>query len=248
MIQRLVTSNPSAAYVGRVAASFGNNGAGVRGDLRAVWTAILLDEEARGTAGLADLRFGKLREPMLRLVQWARTFGATSAAGSWKVSSTSNPASQLGQSPLRAPSVFNFFRPGFVPASAVLAAVQAPEFQLVNETTVSGYLNYMQGVIRNGISCPRPDVPQIASGGPYLFDVQAGYAEELALAGRAAALAAHVGLVLCGGPLLPATQALVVSVLQAMPLTAASTDAARRDWVAAAVLLVMASADYLIQK
>ena len=76
MIQRLVTSNPSPAYVGRVAAAFNNNGSGVRGDLKAVWSAILLDDEARSPAGLTQASFGRLREPMLRLVQWGRTFGA----------------------------------------------------------------------------------------------------------------------------------------------------------------------------
>ncbi|MDQ3059677.1 MAG: DUF1800 domain-containing protein [Pseudomonadota bacterium] len=249
MIQRLVTSNPSAAYVGRVADQFNNNGAGVRGDLRAVWAAILLDDEARSAQSMANLHFGKLREPMLRLIQWARSFGVTSAAGSWKVFSTSSPATQLGQSPLRAPSVFNFFRPGFVPPNTAMAAAQAPapEFQLLNETTVGAYLNYMQGVIRNGISCPQPDVPQAASTN-YLFDVKARYDEEMPLVANAGALVSHLGLVLCAGALSAATQTLIVSVLNATPLTAASTDAARLDRIAAAVLMVMASADYLIQK
>ncbi len=104
MIQRLVTSQPSPGYVARVAARFNDNGSGVRGDLRAVWVAILLDDEARGPQSLADPAHGKLREPMLRFVQWARSFGVTSAAGSWKIFELNNPASQLGQSPLRAGS------------------------------------------------------------------------------------------------------------------------------------------------
>lgn len=252
MIQRLVTSNPSAAYVGRVAEKFNNNGAGVRGDLRAVWSAILLDSEARGDQGLTDPRFGKLREPMLRLIQWARSFGVTSAAGSWKVFNTSNPASQLGQSPLHAPSVFNFFRPGFVPPSTAMARTHAPapEFQLVNEITVGGYLNYMQSVIRNGISCPKPDAPEAANGsGIFLPDVKAGYAQELVLlTSSTAALVSHLGLVLCAGALSAATQTLIVTALNATPVKAESSDAFKLDRVAAAVLLVMASPDYLIQK
>ncbi len=75
MIQRLVTSNPSPAYVGRVAAVFANNGAGMRGDLKAVWTAILTDTEARSAPGPSDTLSGKLREPVVRFVQWARTVG-----------------------------------------------------------------------------------------------------------------------------------------------------------------------------
>jgi len=250
MIQRLVTSNPSAAYVGRVAAQFNNNGTGVRGDLRAVWSAILLDSEARSALALTNPRFGKLREPMLRLVQWARSFGATSAAGSWKVFDTTSVDTKLGQSPLRAPSVFNFFRPGFVPPGTVMAAEQAPapEFQLVNETTVGAYLNYMQGIVRVGIACPSPSVPEAATSSPYVPDVIPRYDRELLRVTDATALVAHLGLLLCGGQLLATTQALIVNALNVIPVTVASTEALQRDRVAAAVLMVMASADYLIQK
>jgi uncharacterized protein (DUF1800 family) len=74
LIQRLVTSNPSPAYVQRVAAVYSDNGQGVRGDLGAVYAAILQDDEARAPSGLVATEFGKLREPMIRLVQWARAF------------------------------------------------------------------------------------------------------------------------------------------------------------------------------
>jgi uncharacterized protein (DUF1800 family) len=143
MIQRLVTSNPSPAYVARVASAFNNNGAGVRGDLKAVWAAILLDDEARNPANVVSRTFGKLREPMLRFIQWGRSFGLASEGDAWKVGETSDAAKALGQSPLRSPSVFNFFRPGFVPPGTELAKTKtlAPEFQLVNETAVGGCLN-----------------------------------------------------------------------------------------------------------
>ena len=91
MIQRLVTSNPSPAYVARVATVFNNNGSGVRGDLAYVFAAILMDDEARGPTGLTSPEFGKLREPMVRLVQWARTFGVTSTNGGWQIPDQSNP-------------------------------------------------------------------------------------------------------------------------------------------------------------
>ena len=250
MIQRMVTSNPSPAYVARVAGAFNNNGTGVRGDLKAVFAAVLLDEEARSAAGLAQSGFGKLREPMLRLVQWGRTFGVASARGSWKIGDLSNPANQLGQSPLRSPSVFNFFRPGYVPPSTALSASQspAPEFQLVNESSVGGYLNYMQGVIRNGIFVNAPELPNNASSAGNGFDIAAAYSAELPLAGDAAALVRRLNLLLCAGQLSAGNQALIVNALNAMAITAASSDSARRDCVAAGVLLVMASADYLIQK
>ena len=250
MIQRLVTSNPSAAYVGRVASAFNSNAAGVRGDLAAVFAAILLDDEARSPAGLSQPGFGKLREPMVRFVQWGRTFGISSARNSWKIDDLSEPATRLGQSPMHSPSVFNFFRPGYVPPSTALSASQtpAPEFQLVNESSVGGYLNYMQGVIRNGVYVNAPDVPFSSSNTTNGYDITAAYTAELALALDANALVNRVNLLLCAGQLSAASQSLIVSALNATPLTATSSDSARRDRVAAAVLLVMASAEYLIQK
>jgi uncharacterized protein (DUF1800 family) len=234
LIQRLVTSNPSAAYVGRVAAVFVNNGNGVRGDLAAVLFAVLLDDEARGPQGLSAAEYGRLREPMLRLVQWARSFAVTSASGAWKINDLSNAATQLGQSPLRSPSVFNFFRPGYVPPSGSLSVGSvAPEFQLVNETSVSGYLNFMTGVISNGIS----------SG-----DIKAAYTTELALVLDPVALVQRLNTQLCAGQLSSATQTLIVTALNATPVTATSTDAIKRNRICAAVLMVMASAEYLIQK
>jgi uncharacterized protein (DUF1800 family) len=249
MIQRLVTSNPSPAYVARVASIFNNNGLGVRGDLKAVWAAILLDDEARNPQAPANLNFGKLREPMLRLIQWARSFGASSAAGSWKIFDLNNPSTQLGQSPLRPPSVFNFFRPGFVPPSTQLAtnAATAPEFQLANETSLGGYLNYMQDIIRNGVNCPEPTQPQAAYTN-YSRDIQAAYTNELALVTDATALVQHLNMVLCAGQISSANQLLMVNALNAKPVTSSSSASVKLDRVAGAVLMVMASADYLIQK
>lgn len=250
LIQRLVTSNPSPAYVARVTAAFDNNGAGVRGDLRAVVRAILLDDEARAPAGLSAPAFGKLREPMLRLVQWGRTFGLASAQGSWKIGDLSDPGTRLGQSPLRSPSVFNFFRPGYVPPSTALAAVGAvaPEFQLVNESSVGGYLNYLQGAIRNGLYVNAPELPNNASTSGNGFDIKANYAAELAIAPDADALVARINLLMCAGQLSASTVQLIAGALKATPLTAASADNAKLDRVAAALFLVMASAEYLIQK
>ena len=145
MIQRLVTSNPSPAYVARVASAFNNNGQGVRGSLAAVFRAVLLDSEANDTANQDSPTFGKLREPMVRIAQWAHTFEVSSISGTWRIGNLSAPNS-LGQSPLQAPSVFNFFRPGYVPPSQALALMKftAPEFQIVNETTGPSYLNYLE--------------------------------------------------------------------------------------------------------
>lgn len=253
MIQRLVTSNPSPAYVARVSAVFADNGAGVRGDLRAVFAAILLDDEARSPTGLQQAQFGRLREPMLRFVQWGRTFGVTSAQGSWKINDLSNPATQLGQSPLRSPSVFNFFRPGYVPPSTQMASTgaMAPEFQIVTESSVAGYLNFMQNVIRNGIYVNDPDLPNNINNSRNPkngYDIKASYSTELALAADAKALVARLNLLLCAGQLPAVLQGQMVTALNAMPLTATSPPDKRLDRVAAAVFLAMAAPQYLVQK
>ena len=254
MIQRLVTSNPSPQYVQRIASVFANNGAGVRGDLKAVFTAILTDDEALAAASLASTTFGKLREPMVRLVQWGRSFGIKSQYNSWKMSDLSSVTS-LGQQPMRAPSVFNFFRPGFVPPSTALVASKstAPEFQTVSEVSVAGYLNFMQGIIRTGFSVNGanvPESPNSSSVSPVaaFFDITPTYTAELALVNDAAALVSRLTLILSGGQVSQATQTLIVNALNAVPLTATSTDAQRLDRVATAVLLVMASSEYLVQK
>lgn len=242
MIQRLVTSNPSPAYVARVAAVFANNGAGVRGDLAFVFAAILMDNEARSPTGLSATEFGKLREPMLRFVQWARTCGVASASGAWKIEDLSNPGTRLGQSPLRSPSVFNFFRPGYVPPSSALSAgAVAPEFQLVTESSVGGYLNYLMEILDVGIN----------SG-----DIKATYTSEIALATSPTALnpsdlVQRLNLLLSGGQVSVATQNLITTAVGSMAgVVASSTTTATnlRRRVCAAVLMVMASAEYLIQK
>ena len=255
MIQRLVTSNPSPAYVGRVAAIFNNNGDGVRGDMKSVFAAVLLDDEARSPVGLSAPTFGKLREPMVRLVQWGRTFGLTSKAGSWKLDEQGNPSDQLGQSPLRPGSVFNFFRPGYVPPSTALAASQqvAPEFQIVNESTVGGYLNYMQDRIRYGFNIDSPTVAEHTYN-TYSRDITASYAAELLLVADVPALVNRLNLLMCAGQLSASTRTLMTSALSATALptpTASNAQAvldARLNRICAGVLMVMASAEYLVQK
>jgi uncharacterized protein (DUF1800 family) len=134
LIQRLVTSNPSDAYVGRVAAAFANNGRGQRGDMVAVIKAILLDPEARSLSFLTDPEHGKLREPFLRVTHLLR-------ACRYKLSGTVLPydfgssisENTLGQFPLSSPSVFNFYLPDYQPAGPIGdAGLFAPEFQILN--------------------------------------------------------------------------------------------------------------------
>jgi len=233
MIQRLVTSNPSPAYVGRVAAAFANNGAGVRGDLKAVWTAILTDTEARSAPGVTDTLSGKLREPVVRFVQWARTVGTMSTNGDYQIYDLSGSDTSLGQSALRSPSVFNFFRPGYVPPNTAIASAkkQAPEFQLVNETTAAGYINFMQGMTRNGY-----------------IDVKPTYAALLPIAHDVSAVLGWLNLRLTANQLSTETLTLVQAVMTAFNLTATSADSAKLDMLATACFLILCSPEYLVQK
>jgi hypothetical protein len=235
--------------VARVAAAFANNGTGVRGDLAATVAAVLLDDEARGPAGLTSNTYGHLREPMVRMVQWGRTFGLNSAYGSWKMYDQSL-ITQLGQSPLRSPSIFNFFRPGYVPPSTALATagLQAPEFQLVNESTVSSYVNYMQTTVLMGMYVGAPDLPQLGSDSSNSFDLSATYVNELPLAADSAALVARLNLVLAAGQLSAATVAMIVAALNTIYVTASSSNDNKRYRIAAGVLMVMACPEYLVQK
>lgn len=236
MIQRLVTSNPSPAYVGRVAAVFANNGQGRRGDLAAVFKAILTDNEALDPANITNPNFGKLREPVLRFVQLARTFGARSTSGNWQVGDLSDPATALGQSPLRSPSVFNFFRPGYFPANTEIAnrSLLAPEFQLVNETSVAGYVNFLERAITGG----RTPVADIAL----------DFSAEIAIAQDAATLLDRLDLLLTGRQLSTGVRDTVRAAMEDVAVTAASTNAEKLRRVQIGVALILASTDYLIQK
>lgn len=162
LIQRLVTSNPSAGYIYRVAKAFDNDGAGRRGSLRAVIRAILLDREARNASVALEIGHGRQKEPMLRHVQLLRALGAASQLPLSDLTSYGYPAdqldnfpasatrlrypntdTQLGQTPLRSPTVFNWFLPAYSPPGAVAAAgLVAPEMQLTTETQVIQSVNY----------------------------------------------------------------------------------------------------------
>jgi len=144
LIERLVTSNPTPAYVQRVAQVFDNNGSGVRGDLKAVIKAILLDPEARyGPWQLPDT-FGKLREPLLKITQMWRAMEARSTGGRDATLSSWPPIEeQLGQAPQRSPTVFNFFKPDFEqPGEVEDRGLVSPEFQILTDTAIVATPNY----------------------------------------------------------------------------------------------------------
>ncbi|MGV6815635.1 MAG: DUF1800 family protein [Thiotrichales bacterium] len=136
LIQRLVTSNPSPAYVERVAAVFNDNGSGVRGDLGATIKAVLLDDEAR-IYDENNITFGKLREPLLRATHLFRVaHGRIDEGTYWR------PATDFLQAPLNAPTVFNFYFPDFSPAGVIQdAGMVAPEFQITTTSSIATITN-----------------------------------------------------------------------------------------------------------
>jgi len=150
LIQFLVTSNPSPAYMTRVVAVWNNNGSGVRGDLRTVVRAILLDDEARNPSA-ASVSYGKLREPMVRFVHFVNAMGGKSKNGRNSVWWLDSPDDYLGQSPLLSASVFNFFSPFYSrPGAIAQAGLVAPEFQNASDTQVVGSTNFFSRMISDG--------------------------------------------------------------------------------------------------
>jgi uncharacterized protein (DUF1800 family) len=234
LIQRLVSSNPSPAYVSRVAAAFDNNGQGVRGDMKAVLRAVLLDTEARDRAKMAELSAGKLREPVMRLAAWIRAFNVTSASGNYNVFFIDEPTSGIGQAPMRSPSVFNFYRPGYVPPNTAIAkaGLVAPEMQIASETSASAYVNLVQ------------DMAFLQSAG-FVFDLRTDYAAEKAVAADPEKLIEHMNLLMTYGSMTDETKATLREALNSIPSDAIG---AVDNRVRLALLFTLTSPDFLVQR
>lgn len=239
MIQHMVTSNPSPAYINRVAQVFKNNGKGVRGDMKAIITAILTDPEARDSvAAASNPQYGKVRESLIRYTAWARAFSAQSRTGSYWIGDTEDPIWGLGEMSLRSPTVFNWFAPGYVPPATTISAagLVAPEFQMTDVSTVVGYINYMQDAIGSN-----------AQNGPDLFS---SYAAEMTLAQRPDELIDRINLLLMAGEMSPALRGQLLDAITSIPLPSGTSDAtfaAEANRVQTAIYLTMASPDYSAQ-
>ncbi len=143
LIHRLVTSNPSPAYVARVAAAFNNNGSGVRGDLAAVVKAIFLDPEAH--PAVQSETDGKIKEPLLRLTQLWRAYDARSNSGRYPFNFA---YIVFGQGPLQASHVFNFFSPFYAPPGEIQdGGLVAPELEIATEYLNTFVTNFMFGQV-----------------------------------------------------------------------------------------------------
>jgi uncharacterized protein (DUF1800 family) len=227
LIQHLVTSNPTPAYVARVAAIFANNGQGVRGDLSAVVRAILTDTEARGVAPATNV-FGHLREPALFITSGLRSLGGQSDGVLLRSAS-----SAMGQPIFSPNTVFSFYPPSYqIPGTQTLA----PEFGIQNAATALARANFINTVIMQGGATPDPTVT--GSTGTTIN------LAPLASAGGNAALIAQLNQTLMHGSL--ANDASNIILTAADSAAANSTDplAAAR----AASYLLLTSAQYQVER
>ncbi|MGQ0429003.1 MAG: DUF1800 domain-containing protein [Gammaproteobacteria bacterium] len=237
LIQRLVISNPSPQYVERVARVFENDGAGRRGQLGAVIKAILLDPEARQTPASATA--GKLGEPVLRLTRFWRACGARSQSGKLNVQ---NIPGFIGQGPLQAPSVFNFFSPFYAPPGEILdQGLVAPEMQLATEYLSSLLTNYFFILSFCYNTAPVqgcPAVPPVLAPDLVIIDTGA----ERAVAGDAAALVDRIAERLAGGAISASLRNEARAMVERVPATEPSVR------VAEALYLVSTSPELAAQR
>jgi uncharacterized protein (DUF1800 family) len=274
LIQRLVTSNPTPQYVQRITNVFNDDGsaAHVRGNLRAVIQAILLDPEARTGQWARVDTFGKLREPLLRLTHFWRAMGAVHRCGrnytagtvtyhyanqpyryagyvtAWGTSDAIY-GSGIGQAPLSAPSVFNFFKPSYMPSGEMTTAgLLGPEFQINTDTLIINSANSTAGKAFN------LDVTDLCDANDDIGEVKINRAQDAALAGNvnggpgdpATRLIDAYNTRFMSGQMSPFMRQVLLNTLNPIGIADGSDWRARR--INRALLLILTSPEYMIQK
>ena len=241
LIQRLVTSNPTPAYVGRVTAAFNNNGGGVRGDMKAVIRAILTDSEARDSTVAANIIFGKLREPVIKFIHLHRAFGGVASGGYYDVWDTGD-SDTLGQSALKAPSVFNFYSPDFEPAGAMATLfLQGPEFEITSTSTVAGFSDFTGWGVVGGFRRNEPALWIKPN-----YDRYLNGASGTALADNPQQMVDELDLLLTANNLKPTFKANLVAM--ANNITRGAIADQRNERFRAVMWQIIHSADYAIQR
>ena len=253
LIQRFISSHPSPAYVERVANAFAQGlftlpdgttvGEGRRGDLAATLAAILFDIDALEQPG-ANPQSGKLREPVLRFTHWARAFDVQALTvrhlpALWNTGSSD----ALSQSPFRSPSVFNFYRPGYIaPGTETGAAgLTMPELQLVSASSVPGFVNFMRDFVF--ADAQQSNNPNIAS------SFIPNYSAEVTLADTPDALIERLNRIFAAGELRASTRQRIADFIRTVPLNNPQQFGydGRRLRVMHAVLMVMTASEYTVQ-
>lgn len=254
LIQRFTSSSPRPPYVRRVSAAFNSGtfiapngvrfGTGEHGDLAATLAAILLDAENFVDLDTVGQRTGKIREPILRFAHWARAFDISNASPAETLFSFRNrggrriasPTEGIGQIMMGAPSVFNFYRPGFVQPGSQSGrlGLTTPELQLSNEGATVGYINFMSKVAGNGSNRSTLLLPD--------------YQDELALANNARALVGRLNLLLTANRMSDAEIEGVINVINATPINSATEARDRFARVQAAVTAVASLPSYAVAR
>jgi uncharacterized protein (DUF1800 family) len=221
LIQHLVTSNPSPAYIQRVASVFNDNGSGVRGDMKALIAAILMDPEARRGDDPASAvgTDGHLQEPILYMTGLLRAFGAASDG-----SSLAYYGSGMGQEALYAPSVFNFYSPSYVIPGTTM---YGPEFQILTTATSLNRVNWINSYVFGSIG----------SGTTVSFS---NYATQ---ASNPTALLGSLNTLLLHGSMSPDMQSAILTAMQAVP----SSSKQGLQQAQMAIYLIGTSSQYQVQ-
>ena len=249
LIQRFTTSNPEPAYVARVATAFNTGsftlpdgsvvGTGQRGDMKPTIAAILLDKTVTIAPETAPENFGKIREPILRLTNWARAFNETTPNASDE--DIFNYYGIIEQTAFTSPSVFNFYRPGYVAPSTETGAagLLAPELQITNESTAIGYINFINAFIY--------DFSPNISGDPE-NGIKGDYSAALALAHTPQELLDYLDLLLTANSLGADAKARILGMMEQIPIRPAYKDKDLNSRVRIATSMVMSSPGYLVQR
>ncbi len=252
-IQKLVTANPSPEYVERVSTAFSTGsyvtssgetvGTGRRGDMAAMITAVLLDDEARDNSAEDDFSFGKVRGPVLREAQWARTFrddAGRDLNGVPPAFRSDWDDNGMGQTPLRSKSVFSFYRPGYVLPDSETAAegLVNPEMQIYTSSTAYGYLHYMSKLITGPSSV-------------WLEFFNPDYSAPIALAGNAVALTDYLNDIMVYGDLTDEVYARIINGIEATSIENLEGDElqeALRERVEIAMMIIISAPEYITQR
>jgi uncharacterized protein (DUF1800 family) len=247
LIQKLVTSNPSPTYIHDVVLVW----RATDGNLQAVVRAILLHDEARHPqrSGVDMQTYGKVNEPLLRLAQLLRALHAQSdthirltQAGAMPYMlavDSDNVGAELAQTPMRANSVFNFYRPTFSPPLSQLAqrGLVAPEMQLSTETTTLAYANFVRQMMSYGWGQWNART--------HRCDIQFDLGRWQGLAPNPPALVASVAPVLLGHAVANSQATVMVQALNAMP---ANTPEQQLERVRASILMLAVTPDFIVQR
>lgn len=241
LIQRFTSSNPSPAYIKRVVNVFKNNGSGIRGDFKAVLKAILLDEEVRRPNRFTS---GKLREPvicqthLIRILKSKDAFGNVWGDGAGCRVYHDTIAENAEQKIYQAPSVFNYFKPTYIPPGGAVASkdLVAPEMQIADTSAVVDWSRFVQQALtRGGTGCGSGNLV------PNTFD----YSFFMAEAGTSATLADKVLTYLCPGSDTTDLRAALITSLNSMPSV---TDTDKINRIKAAIMMTMIVPEYRVQR